>query len=411
MEADESQTIEDKEERVDEEEEEIRLWSWGAGSEGQLATGTLEDQSAPQALRSISLVHPISQMACGGAHAIALTSNGRVFTWGRGARGQLGHGDLANHLKPKIVDFLESFVICVISAGWNYTGFVTDTGRLFMCGDGSFGQLGNGDNKSRSLPQEVLFFLSKHVVQVACGMRHSLALVTTEACETSIYGYGSARHGQIGTQLSERRRFINIPEVIPGFEDSRIVNLCANGDHSAALSANGKLYTWGRGFSGCSDYHQPQVLPSSLRFSQIALGWNHALLVSDGQVYMLGRMLNLVQQTSGRQHYPDISVFHEALAAYAPLLQRIKCLDDESVIAIAAGSEHSAMVTDKGKIMTWGWGEHGQLGLGNTDDQSTPQTVEIGCKGTDSYGLLRVYCGSGFTFVAKHEYMKLNYLN
>lgn len=47
-----------------------------------------------------------------------------------------------------------------------------------MCGDGSFGQLGNGDNQSHGSPFKVLFFVSQHVKQVACGMRHSLALVT-----------------------------------------------------------------------------------------------------------------------------------------------------------------------------------------------------------------------------------------
>lgn len=52
----------------------------------------------------------------------------------------------------------------------------SDSGCLFTCGDGSFGQLGHGDFKSYSSPIEVSFFNSKHVEQVACGMRHSLVL-------------------------------------------------------------------------------------------------------------------------------------------------------------------------------------------------------------------------------------------
>jgi secretion-regulating guanine nucleotide exchange factor len=46
-----------------------------------------------------------------------------------------------------------------------------------MCGDGSFGQLGTGDNQSRNLPFEVPFFTSKHVEKLALGMRHSLVLL------------------------------------------------------------------------------------------------------------------------------------------------------------------------------------------------------------------------------------------
>ncbi|XP_031253249.1 ultraviolet-B receptor UVR8-like [Pistacia vera] len=51
-------------------------------------------------------------------------------------------------------------------------------------------------------------------------------------------------------------------------------------------------------------------------------------------------------------------------------LEKVSGLDDAKVVQIAAGAEHSALVTDNGIIMTWGWGEHGQLGLGNTSDQT-----------------------------------------
>lgn len=59
-----------------------------------------------------------------------------------------------------------------------FNSFCSDEGHLFTCGDNSFGQLGTGDNQSYNLPVEVLFFASKHVEEIACGMRHTLALVT-----------------------------------------------------------------------------------------------------------------------------------------------------------------------------------------------------------------------------------------
>jgi secretion-regulating guanine nucleotide exchange factor len=54
---------------------------------------------------------------------------------------------------------------------------ISDSGQLFMCGDGSFGQLGTGYNQSRNLPFEVPYFTSKHVEKLALGMRHSLVLL------------------------------------------------------------------------------------------------------------------------------------------------------------------------------------------------------------------------------------------
>lgn len=47
--------------------------------------------------------------------------------------------------------------------------------------------------------------------------------------------------------------------------------------------------------------------------------------------------------------------------------------------------------------MTWGWGEHGQLGLGNTCDHMIPQTVTMESGRLDASAWFRVYCGSGFT--------------
>lgn len=51
--------------------------------------------------------------------------------------------------------------------------------------------------------------------------------------------------------------------------------------------------------------------------------------------------------------------------------------------------------------MTWGWGEHGQLGLGDTFDRTDPQKVNLNWNEPFPPSQLCVYCGSGFTIVAK----------
>lgn len=56
-----------------EEEEEQEVWSWGAGTEGQLGTGSEKDELLPRLVSSLSSVH-VSALSCGGAHVIALTS-------------------------------------------------------------------------------------------------------------------------------------------------------------------------------------------------------------------------------------------------------------------------------------------------------------------------------------------------
>jgi alpha-tubulin suppressor-like RCC1 family protein len=55
-----------------EEAEEIWGWSWGAGTDGQLGTGSFQDEHLPRPLR-FSSPFSISRLACGGAHSVALT--------------------------------------------------------------------------------------------------------------------------------------------------------------------------------------------------------------------------------------------------------------------------------------------------------------------------------------------------
>ncbi|KAJ0095166.1 hypothetical protein Patl1_16313 [Pistacia atlantica] len=419
-------------------EEEQRVWSWGAGTDGQLGTGCLQDELSPQLLH---LPFSISTLACGGAHVLALTSCGRVFSWGRGTSGQLGRGDMVNSSYPKPISFFDGYSVTQLSAGWSHSGFVSDSGCLFTCGDGSFGQLGHGDYSSHCSPVKVSYFTNNNVQQIACGMRHSLVLLK-DCLGNQVYGFGSGKRGQLGIS-KDKIRLVSLPQVTNGFEDVEIVGISANGDHSASLSANGHLYTWGKGFNKTSDSYIPQCLSSSLCFSKTALGWNHTLLLTvtrwymtcswqssisvagDGEVFMFG----------GSNH--GVLSDPEKMSPAKPLsensneaaLEKVSGLDDAKVVQIAAGAEHSALVTgnfqpsffiylstyfsfahlfsffnaiaDNGIIMTWGWGEHGQLGLGNASDQTKPKAVSLDDQVQSNDASFQVYCGSGFTYATR----------
>ncbi|KAF6164336.1 hypothetical protein GIB67_029219, partial [Kingdonia uniflora] len=147
-----------------------------------------------------------------------------------------------------------------------------------------------------------------------------------------IYGFGSGKRGQLGFTMDKFTRSYNLPQVVAGVEDIDIVTITTNGDHSAALTSkligpcvvlisvglctfvlvDGHLFTWGRGFLGNSDAYLPQFLSSPLKFMQIALGWNHILLLTDdGDVFMLGGnhhgMLSDPHKTSMEQKPPTHS--------------------------------------------------------------------------------------------------------
>ncbi|KAH9773689.1 hypothetical protein KPL71_013401 [Citrus sinensis] len=388
--------------KIEEEEEEqqvVKVWSWGAGTDGQLGTGRLHDELSPQLL-NLSSLSSVSMLACGGAHVLALTSPSSVIDqFHRRESVFMGEGQFWS-VRPRgdgrrLVSIIFSLLFALVAQS---ASFYWDSGCLFTCGDGTFGQLGHGDYRSHCSPVKVSSFVNKNVDQIACGMRHSLVLLK-DCLGNQVYGFGSGKRGQLGVS-KDRIRSVSLPQVTIGLHDIEIVGISANGDRSAALSAEGHLYTWGRGFNSTSDVNCPQSLPSSLSFSQAALGWNHVLvLTGDGEVFMLGG-----------SHHGMLSD-PERVSSTRPLsgnasrfaLEKVSNLDGVKVIQIAAGAEHSAVVTENRAIMTWGWGEHGQLGLGNTCDQIHPKVVNLGDEFQNRDTQLEVFCGSGFTYaISRH---------
>jgi len=73
--------------------------TWGRGVFGQLGQGTSENVRVPTVVAKLMKTH-VAQVACGWQHTLALSSNGKVFAWGYGEDGQLGHGDKLDQTVP-----------------------------------------------------------------------------------------------------------------------------------------------------------------------------------------------------------------------------------------------------------------------------------------------------------------------
>lgn len=55
----------------------------------------------------------------------------------------------------------------------------------------------------------------------------------------------------------------------------------------------------------------------------------------------------------------------------------MKGLDGVKVVTGVCGWRHSALVDSDGRLFATGWGKYGQLGLGDTENKSTPVHVPI----------------------------------
>lgn len=90
----------------------------------------ISDQDEPtyvDALRGVG----VRQIACGSGHTVVLTTEGEVYTWGRGDDGRLGHGDNGWKYVPRITQSLAGQVVCQVTCGSYHTAAVTGNGDLY----------------------------------------------------------------------------------------------------------------------------------------------------------------------------------------------------------------------------------------------------------------------------------------
>lgn len=67
-------------------------WCWGAGGDGQLGNGSIQQRTTPTAVDTTAMAATIGAMDAGGAHTVAIDGGQVGWAWGRGSAGQLGNG-------------------------------------------------------------------------------------------------------------------------------------------------------------------------------------------------------------------------------------------------------------------------------------------------------------------------------
>ena len=218
------------------------VWSWGSG-ECPLGHGDHEDQLLPKKIEALAARRVVA-VSAGGHHSLVLTADGAVWSWGRGAFGKLGHGDTQLQLLPKKVEALAGRRVVAVSAGYSHSLAITADGAVWSWGDGGEGELGHGDEQRQPLPKKIEALAGQRVVAVSAGGEYSLAITADGSVWSCGFGGGGKLgHGDVQNQL--------LPKKIEALAGQHVVAVAAGWQHSLALAADGAVFTWGRGERGC----------------------------------------------------------------------------------------------------------------------------------------------------------------
>ena len=118
-----------------------------------------------------------------------------MTSFGKNIYGQLGLGDQISKSFPTQLRTLRSLGVRFISCGDDFSVFLTQDGGVFTCGAGAFGQLGHGGYGNELNPRKVLELMGSCVTQIGCGRRHTLTFVPSRK---RVYGFGLGGSGQLG---------------------------------------------------------------------------------------------------------------------------------------------------------------------------------------------------------------------
>ncbi|SBS93098.1 guanidine nucleotide exchange factor, putative [Plasmodium ovale curtisi] len=116
--------------------------------------------------------------SAGGRHSLACLLSGDMYSWGYGANGRLGLGDIRNYNAPQLVKRLQNRKrVVYVCSGKSHSSCVDADYNVYTWGCGKFYKLGHGDDTDRLYPQKVEFFnRSKKIFMTNLGCFNSIAL-------------------------------------------------------------------------------------------------------------------------------------------------------------------------------------------------------------------------------------------
>ena len=279
-----------------------QVFTWGRASDGRLGLAKHYRDSADRTeVRTPKLVLPllgkrIVDIQCGSSHTIVREASavedlgdgrvrcvgGRLFSWGKGESGQLGHGDVKTQPLPKEIKkgaLSERPGVVSVGCGWSFTVAIHFDGGVSCWGRGGEGQLGttaSSSSKSSSStpldahrPTEMIDSSFGRMDEdgmvpwcphtVGCGKAHTIVLCQRHpgsvmmahgltaadmSRPTAVFSWGYGERGELGTQHALRPvpAQVQFPNLMPG---DTVVSITTGSLHCAAVTQFGSVYVWG----------------------------------------------------------------------------------------------------------------------------------------------------------------------
>jgi alpha-tubulin suppressor-like RCC1 family protein len=332
-----------------------------------------DKQTSPAA---VTLPGTVAEVGTSNSTEYALLTNGSLYAWGLGTKGQLGDGSRESSFAvPVLVRFPSGVRIASIPTdAMPYdTALAVDThGNVWGWGKNGGGELCLGGHKSYSTPVKLPF---SHVTALAGASNHA-----QYDADGTVYACGQNITGDLGDGSGHSS---TMPVRVAGLNGSLVTKLVASFADSGALLSNGDYFDWGyngQGQLGDGHFHRSSRVPVRVKLpgpvTQVAQGgsyWGNGqtlVLLSDGSLLGWGddESYQLGNRTRGVEAVP-VPFRAPAGVIYKDL---------------ANGGATSYAVSKAGQVYAWGASHLGQLGDGHKRAAKKPKLVATGATSISS---------------------------
>lgn len=314
-------------------------------------------------------------IATGCFHSFALSSNGRLWSWGQNDYGQLGLGDWNNRNIPNLIEFDDAWnlfgnIVAVVgNKGWfGYTLARKADGTIWGWGANSVGQLGIDDTNTPNAPVQIGSDSNWATLDV--GESHSLVL----KINGTLWVWGGNSEGQLGlgdaitrttpTQVTTETDWLVV-------SDSNRSTLTAGGQNSFVLKTTGNLWAWGRnrfgqlGLGDTISRATPTRVTNETDWSTIFAGfWHTCAIKTTGALWVWGC-----------NDYGELGLGDDGRGT--DRMTPTQLVPNTDWINVAVGSTYTMALKTASTLWSWGRNNYGQLGLGDTINRNTPTQIGI----------------------------------
>lgn len=219
------------------------VWCTGNNANGQLGNGTNSEFDEPTQVKidAGNSLKDVVKISVGNCHTMALTKDGKVYSWGKNSCGELGVNSTSNsNYAIQVKDtsgngYLENIID--ISCGDESSSAIDESGVVYTWGKNDYGQLGIGNINNQSLPQKSQ---EENGIKVSQNQRNTAILLQSGQVSTC----GDYNKMGIGGTTSSAHSSVETTSI------KDIVDIQAIGNKILVRDINGSLYGTGISYYG-----------------------------------------------------------------------------------------------------------------------------------------------------------------